>query len=87
MSGINTIKSHISLPKQKGRGHQQTDKRSGKTRIVKPMNSSFPNSCHSGDHIAEDHIHTDMTTGNITEPHKTTALERSVVDNCGSVGA
>ena len=27
-------------------------------------------SCHSGDHIAEDHIHTDITTCNIEEPQQ-----------------
>ena len=35
-------------------------------------------SCKSEDHIAKDHIHTDTTTCNHT---RSTALERSVVDN------
>ena len=27
-------------------------------------------SCYSGDHITEDHLHTDKTTGNIKEPQQ-----------------
>ena len=40
-------------------------------------------SCYSDDHIAGDHIHTDITTCNIEEHSRSTALERSVIDNWG----
>ena len=41
-------------------------------------------SCYSDDHIAEDHIHTNITC-NVEEPqqNRSTTLERSVVDCCG----
>ena len=35
--------------------------------------------CYSADHIAEDHILTDITY-NIEKKHRSTALERSVID-------
>ena len=40
-------------------------------------------SCYSCDHIAEDRIHTDITTCTIEEHNKSTALERSVIDYWG----
>ena len=39
-------------------------------------------SCHSGDHNAEGHIHTDITACNI-EHNRSNALERSVIDYWG----
>ena len=36
--------------------------------------------CYSGDHIVGDHIHTDITTYNIEEPQKNSALELSIID-------
>ena len=43
-------------------------------------------SCYSGDHIARDNIHTDITTYNIVEPRKCNALERSIKDYLGGGG-
>ena len=40
-------------------------------------------SCHSGDHIAEYHIHTDITISTTEEPQQKSALERSVIDYWG----
>ena len=40
-------------------------------------------SCYSGDHIAEDHIHTDITTSNSEEHNRNIALERSVITDWG----
>ena len=37
-------------------------------------------SCYSGDHIAGDHIHTDITRCNIDNHNRSTTLERSVID-------
>ena len=42
--------------------------------------------CYSGDNIAENHLHTDITTCNIEEPQQKYRLERSVVDYWGGRG-
>ena len=39
--------------------------------------------CYSLDHIAEDHIHTDITC-DIKEPHQKYRLEQSVIDYWGA---
>ena len=41
--------------------------------------------CYSADHIAEDHIHTDITC-NIEEPQQKYRLGRSVIDYMGVGG-
>ena len=40
-------------------------------------------SCYSGDHITEDHIHTDITTCSTRNHNKSTILEQSVIDDWG----
>ena len=39
-------------------------------------------SCYSADHIAEDHIHTDITC-NIEEPQESAVLKRSIIEHFG----
>ena len=43
-------------------------------------------SCYSGDYIAEYHIYTDITTCNIENHNRSTALERSIFDFLGRGG-
>ena len=43
-------------------------------------------SCYSGDYIAEYHIYTDITTYNIEDHNRSTALERSIIDFLGRGG-
>ena len=38
---------------------------------------------YSSDNVAGDHIHTDITTCNIEEPHRSDSLKRSVIDYFG----